>query len=39
MVEGDYRKTNKNGKIALEKTLNVIKEAQNVYDKAIKNDM
>ncbi|HQP14310.1 MAG TPA: hypothetical protein PLN58_06455 [Bacilli bacterium] len=37
IVEGDYRRTSKNGKIDLKKTLDVIKEAQNIYDQAIIN--
>lgn len=37
VVDGDYRKTDKDGKIDLNKTLDVIKVAQNIYDKAMKD--
>ena len=35
VVEGDYRKANKDGKIDLKKTLKVILEAQKIYDRAV----
>jgi len=35
VVDSDYRKTNKKGKIDLAKTLDVIMQAQKIFDKAI----
>ena len=37
MVDGDYRRADKDGKIDLARTLDVIKEVQKIYDKAVKN--
>jgi hypothetical protein len=37
IVDGDYCKANKDGKIDLAKTLDVIIEAQKIYDKAVKD--
>ena len=35
VVEGDYRKADKSGKIDLDKTLDTIQEAQKIYNKAV----
>jgi len=37
IVDGDYRRADKNGKIDLARTLDIIKVAQNIYDKAMKD--
>jgi hypothetical protein len=37
VVNGDYRRADKDGKIDLAKTLEIIKIAQNIYDKAMKD--
>lgn len=37
IVDGDYRRADKEGNIDLVKTLATIKEAQNIYDKAVKD--
>jgi len=34
VLDGDYRRTNKDGKIDLEKTLDILREVQRIYDKA-----
>lgn len=34
VVDGDYRSANKDGKIDLEKTLDMLREAQRIHDKA-----
>lgn len=35
VLDGDYRRADKDGKIDLEKTLDIIREAQKIYDKAV----
>jgi len=39
VVDGDYRRADKEGKIDLARTLDVLKEAQDIYDKVIKDVM
>lgn len=34
VLDGDYRRANKDGKIDLEKTLDILREVQRIYDKA-----
>ena len=37
VIDGDYRRADKDGKIDLNKTLDVIIEAQKIFDKAVKD--